>query len=145
MKVETEFHLDSPLTSVCMFLTRTGEKILVSWCIKSICQSAKLQWVTPTDQALRPSSLLDHSVAKEIVSVVSCIHLYSVEFKLLMQQLVAILSILSYRQPGNYLNMPECRMIGLMYWCVAATRCLKCNYGMINGTCSSCADNSGGY
>lgn len=45
-----------------------GEKTLVFWYIKSICQSAKWLWVTPIDRARRPNWLLVHYVAKEMVS-----------------------------------------------------------------------------
>lgn len=78
----------------------TGEKILVSWYIKNICQSARLPWVTPTDRALRPSWLLDHSVAKEIVSVVTCIHMYCEV--VVVQHSAATFSILSDGQLCKY-------------------------------------------
>lgn len=44
-----------------------GERTLVCWYTKSICQSAKWLWVTPIDRARRPNWLLDHYVAKEMV------------------------------------------------------------------------------
>lgn len=51
-----------------------GEKILDSWHTKNTCQSARLPLVTQTDQARKPNSPLDLSVAMETVSTVTHTH-----------------------------------------------------------------------